>query len=41
MLLTRAVDGGYACHEALTTRPEWLAFRGRPRSMRSSIAPPS
>jgi TolB-like protein/predicted Ser/Thr protein kinase len=30
MLLTRAVDGGYACHEALTTRPEWLAFHGRP-----------
>ena len=31
MLLTRAVDGGYACHHPLTTRPEWNALRGDPR----------
>jgi non-specific serine/threonine protein kinase len=27
-LLTRAVDGGYACYEALTTQSEWAARRG-------------
>ena len=27
-LLRRAVDGGYACHLPLSSRPEWQAFRG-------------
>jgi hypothetical protein len=29
-LLTRAVDGGYACHESLSERPEWARLRGTP-----------
>jgi hypothetical protein len=28
--LTRAVDGGYACHEPLTGRPQWALLRGKP-----------
>lgn len=27
-LLTRAVDGGYICHEPLTTQPEWTCLQG-------------
>jgi hypothetical protein len=30
-LVTRSVDGGYACHEALTTRPEWDLVRSDTR----------
>jgi non-specific serine/threonine protein kinase len=29
-LLTQAIDGGYACHEPLTTQPAWAAFHGDP-----------
>jgi TolB-like protein len=29
--LTRAVDGGYACHEPLTRQPQWAPLRGHPR----------
>ena len=29
--LTRAVDGGYACHEPLTRQPDWALLRGDPR----------
>lgn len=27
--LTRAVDGGYACHQQLTHQPEWSSMRGQ------------
>lgn len=27
-LLAQAIDGGYACHEVLTTQPIWASFRG-------------
>ena len=29
--LTRAIDGGYACHEPLTRQPHWARLRGDPR----------
>jgi hypothetical protein len=31
MLLTRAVDGGYVCHDAITSRPEWDSVRSDAR----------
>jgi non-specific serine/threonine protein kinase len=27
-MLTQAIDGGYGCHEVLTTQPFWAPFRG-------------